>query len=86
MKNDLKILLYNKISMILLKEWDPIGIQNTPEAHDEYEAYAASLLELIVSGKLEHEILNICGASRQNIWDYKGINELLNVSQKSFLV
>lgn len=42
--------------MILLKEWDPIGIQNTPEAHDEYEAYAASLLELIVSGKLEHEI------------------------------
>ena len=40
MKTDIKILLYNKISIILPKEWDPIGIQNTPEAHDEYEVYA----------------------------------------------
>jgi hypothetical protein len=56
MKDDIKILLYNKINIVLLEEWDPIGIKNIPEAHDEYEAYAVPILKLLISGKREREI------------------------------
>jgi len=51
-------LLYNKVSTILLKEWDPIGIQNIPEAQDEYNDYISPICELVISGKSEHEIFN----------------------------
>ncbi len=50
--------LYVKVGTILLKEWDPIGIQNIPEAQDEYNAYIFSICELLISGKSENEIFN----------------------------
>ena len=49
-------LLHGKIIEILLKEWDPIGIQDIPEAQDEYDAYVSSVYQLLISRKSEREI------------------------------
>ena len=34
-----KKFLLDEIQKILLREWDPIGIQDIPEAQDEYDSY-----------------------------------------------
>lgn len=31
--------LQDAIAEILLREWDPIGVVDTPEAQDEYDSY-----------------------------------------------
>jgi hypothetical protein len=36
----------------------PIGIQNVPEAQDEYDTYVSSVYQLLVSGKPEYEIFD----------------------------
>jgi hypothetical protein len=51
-------LLQIKINEILLREWDPIGIQDISQAQDEYEAYTLPVLKLIISGKTEEEIFD----------------------------
>jgi hypothetical protein len=37
------------ISEILLRDWDPIGINDVPEAHDEYDSYVGSVYRLLAS-------------------------------------
>lgn len=34
----------------LLKHWDPIGIKDSEQCHDEYDSYIPSILSLIDSG------------------------------------
>ena len=51
-------LLQKKIKQVLLKEWDPIGIQDVSEAQDEYDNYIFPLYELLVSGKTEREVFD----------------------------
>jgi len=50
--------LQQKIKNVLLKEWDPIGIGDSPEAQDEYDAYIAFVYKLIIQRKPEHEIFD----------------------------
>jgi ABC-type transporter Mla maintaining outer membrane lipid asymmetry ATPase subunit MlaF len=45
---------------LLMREWDPIGVKDAPEAQDEYDAYAAKAYVMIM-----HE-----GASTGQIADY----------------
>ena len=33
------------ISLLLFVVWDPIGVGDVPEAHDEYDSYAAACLD-----------------------------------------
>lgn len=35
------------IKQILLKEWDPIGVSEFPEAQDEYDAYVSEVYRLL---------------------------------------
>jgi hypothetical protein len=35
------------IRRILMSEWDPIGVNDTPEAADEYDGYIGSVLDLL---------------------------------------
>ena len=49
-------LLHKKIFETLLKEWDPIGIQDISEAQDEYDAYVSPVYQLLISGKSESKI------------------------------
>ncbi|MGB7979057.1 MAG: hypothetical protein WCF19_07880 [Chlamydiales bacterium] len=41
-----------------MKEWDPIGIQNIPEAQDEYDSYVSDIYELIQSKSTESEVFD----------------------------
>ena len=49
----------DEIKKILMKEWDPIGIANIPEAQDEYDAYIRQVYHLLIKK-----------ASWQQIFDY----------------
>jgi hypothetical protein len=51
-------LLHRKIREILLKEWDPIGVRDIPEAQDEYDSYIAKIHNLLSSEKPLLEIFN----------------------------
>ena len=43
-------LLQLRIRDALLHEWDPIGIQEFPEAQDEYDSYVVDVCQLLQSG------------------------------------
>jgi hypothetical protein len=51
--------LQGEIKRVLLREWDPIGVEGIDEASDEYDAYVAHLYKLLIRR-----------ASRQEIADY----------------
>lgn len=53
-----KQFLMEEIQKILLKEWDPIGIQDIPEAQDEYDSYISDIYKLIHSKKTESEVFD----------------------------
>jgi hypothetical protein len=38
------------IRQVLFRDWDPIGVSNTPEARDEYNPYVGSVYRLLASG------------------------------------
>jgi hypothetical protein len=44
------------IRRVLLDVWDPIGIQNVPNAQDEYDSYLSGVLGLLVSGASDDEL------------------------------
>lgn len=48
---ELAELLSKRISVILLKEWDPIGVQDFPEAFDEYDSYVMPLYKILIDKK-----------------------------------
>lgn len=50
--------LQRKVAKTLLKNWDPIGIQDIPEAQDEYDSYAYPVVRLLTSGKSEREVFD----------------------------
>lgn len=60
MKENIKFaeLLQKRISTILLKEWDPIGIQDIPEAQDEYDTYVIPLYKMLIEKRTIHEIFD----------------------------
>jgi hypothetical protein len=41
--------LYEKIREVLIKEWDPIGVQALPEAQDEYDGYIPTLYSMLIA-------------------------------------
>jgi hypothetical protein len=50
---------HDAIRQALLKEWDPIGVGEIPEASGEYDAYIATIYKLLVTR-----------ATRQQLFDY----------------
>ncbi len=50
---------HEAIQAVLLREWDPIGIGDLPEAADEYDGYVGEIYGML----LRHE-------SRQQLTDY----------------
>lgn len=41
--------LYNIIDKILWEDWDPIGVNNCPEARNEYHGYIPEIFSLILN-------------------------------------
>lgn len=50
-------LLYERISQILRKEWDPIGLYKGKNIYDdEYNSYVPHILCLLLEGRDEYKI------------------------------
>jgi len=58
MKNRLnKVNQYNNaIRVILLKEWDPIGVKEGAEARDEYDFYIHQICKLLINQESPEKI------------------------------
>ena len=41
---------FSAVRLILMRDWDPIGINDEPAAQDEYDSYVAPLLHLLRQG------------------------------------
>ena len=54
-RTDSKIMrnLISAVDEVLFHEWDPIGVNRTPEAYDEYSSYAPGLLRCAMIGDPE---------------------------------
>jgi len=48
--------LYNLIDDLLWEEWDPIGINDMPEARDEYSSYTPQIFSLAMHGASNEDI------------------------------
>ena len=66
---------HDAIHTVLLKEWDPIGVANVPEAQDEYDTYVAGVYKRLLSRaseedmfrylwEIETEYMGLCGDVR----------------------
>ena len=40
----------------LWRDWDPIGVNDCPEAHDEYDSYVGGVCSLLLSGADAHKL------------------------------
>lgn len=39
--------LFEAVRKILMRDWDPIGINDVPAAQDEYDAYASNVVQML---------------------------------------
>ena len=44
------------ICSILLQAWDPIGVAEIPEAHDEYNMYAPEVASILMRGEPKEKV------------------------------
>ena len=49
--------IQESIRQVLLNQWDPIGVNDIPEAQDEYDGYVGGVYRLLASGASEEEIV-----------------------------
>ena len=42
--------LMSQSRQVLLADWDPIGIRDVPQARDEYDGYAATIVRMLAGG------------------------------------
>ena len=54
-----RTMLYQKaIKEALMKDWDPIGVNEIPEAQDEYDSYVPAIHKLLIAKKSKQEIFD----------------------------
>jgi hypothetical protein len=50
--------IQQEIRQVLLRHWDPIGVQDIPEAQDEYDDYVGGVYRLLANGSADDVIAN----------------------------
>ena len=78
----------NAIRQILMSQWDPISVNDTPEAADEYDGYIGPLLDLLnarASSSEVAEYLRTVEIERMGLTDAQG-EPLLPVQQRNAAV
>ena len=50
--------LYQRTDEVLFYLWDPIGVNECPEARDEYDGYTPHVFSMIIHEKSDDEISN----------------------------
>jgi hypothetical protein len=48
--------LHAQIREILLRQWDPIGVADVPQAQDEYDSYVGEIASAVLAGHSASEI------------------------------
>ena len=48
--------LHYRIKRVLFRDWDPIGIQEIPEAQDEYDSYVPAIYSMLIARKSINEV------------------------------
>ncbi len=48
--------MYAAARDVLIREWDPIGVGDAPEAQDEYDSYIPGTLRMLLVGRTDQEI------------------------------
>ena len=49
--------IQEQIRQVLFYDWDPIGVQETTEAQDEYDSYIGGVYRLLVSSAQDEELV-----------------------------
>ena len=49
---------HDSIREILLKQWDPIGVADVPEAQDEYDSYIGKIYVLLIKHESRQAIVD----------------------------
>jgi hypothetical protein len=49
---------HEAIKAAFLKEWDPIGVSEIPEAQDEYDSYVPAVYKLLITRRPQHEVFD----------------------------
>ena len=62
--------------MVLLHDWDPIGVRNAPQAQDEYDSYVSGIHQLLASGASEERIV-------EHLWRIETVNMGLRPTDRS---
>ena len=71
------------IGDLLLKEWDPIGIADVPEAQDEYDSYVGRVYRVLASGASPQAVAEFLWAIEKDMGlKRSGLDELLPVAEK----
>ncbi len=68
--------LRDQIRRVLMDQWDPIGVNDIPEAADEYDSYIGKIYELIKGDASEDEIaahLRTIEIQRMEMIDASGV-------------
>ena len=75
--------IQDSIREVLIREWDPIHIQDVPEAQDEYDAYVGGVYRLLASGASEFAIAaHLASVERDSMGFSTSAEALLPVARR----
>jgi hypothetical protein len=63
--------MQRELGDILLRNWDPIGIKDEPEAQDEYDSYVGGVYRLSASGASIKEIATHLASIETSLLGYQ---------------
>lgn len=49
---------HDAIAQVLLREWDPISVADSPQAQDEYDSYVRELYVLLIRHEPKHKLFD----------------------------
>ena len=70
------------VQQALIKEWDPIGVSDVPEAQDEYDSYAPKITGMLIEKKPRNEIFDYLWLLETDHMGLTGTDEARNATDK----
>jgi hypothetical protein len=76
--------IHRQIDAVLLRDWDPIGVADVPEARDEYCSYVRGVYDIAVASQSAHAIAEFLVRIERESMEltFRPPKQLLPVAQK----
>ena len=75
--------IQDSIREVLIRDWDPIGVQDVPEAQDEYDGYIGGVYRLLASSASEDAIaMHLASVERDAMGLFTTAEALLPVARR----